>query len=107
LIRFQPRIFPPVVAPGLSFRSGLFWAPCLLSKQDGNAKRKGQFPIGGVLSARSWSVGCRFNVAQYEGFGHEKKTVAAGHGVGSPLPLLKSGAAEQANAQARLKVPLG
>jgi hypothetical protein len=53
---------------------------------------------------------CRlpFNAAQYEGFGHEKKTVAARHGVGSPLPLLKSGGRrKKANAQARLKVPLG
>jgi integrase len=37
---------------------------------------------------RSRAVGCPLNV-QYELFGHEEKTIAAGYGVGSPVPLLK------------------
>jgi hypothetical protein len=40
--------------------------------------------------AKDWSraVGCPLN-AQYESFGHEEKTIAAGYGVGSPVPLLR------------------
>ena len=37
---------------------------------------------------RSRAAGCPLNV-QYELFGHEEKTIAAGYGVGSPVPLLK------------------
>jgi integrase len=37
---------------------------------------------------RSRAVGCPLNV-QYELFGHEEKTIAAGYGVGSPVRLLK------------------
>jgi integrase len=37
---------------------------------------------------RSRAVGCPLNV-QYELFGHEEKTIAAGYGVGSPVPVLK------------------
>ena len=34
------------------------------------------------------AVGCPLDV-QYELLGHEKRTVASGYGVGSPVPLLK------------------
>jgi integrase len=37
---------------------------------------------------RSRAAGCPLNV-QYELFGHEEKTIAAGYGVGSPVPVLK------------------
>jgi hypothetical protein len=37
---------------------------------------------------RSRAVGCPLNV-QYELFGHEERTIAAGYGVGSPVRLLK------------------
>jgi integrase len=37
---------------------------------------------------RSRAVGCPLEI-QYELFGHEEKTIAAGYGVGSPVPVLK------------------
>jgi hypothetical protein len=48
------------------------------------------FVMSARLTGRHHAAGCPTDV-RHELLGHEKKTVAAGYGVGHPMPLLKSG----------------